>query len=324
VAAYRKNRVLITLGCLLAAVLAVPFVWCLATEYQIRRENAKGLEIVRRAGGTIYAVSGGEICRLDAESGKWSSVDLPGEFYWHRHSQMTLRDGVLYAVDGANNIVKFSVNGKVLKKIEVRGRYSLDAMCLSSDGERLAFKAELDENYHDRRLCVCQVESGQITEVPDTDGLRPEGMCWDSSGQFLYVSTDGSIVRVNVATGELVKIATGEWPERLPDGRLALWRYDGQNPEYAYTCWALDPATGKEERLGRVRWIISGIAWDPQGRCAVAGAHGGTSVPTHLWRFDFLPPAVWDSKTGEMHRLPESGLVYADAIYWDRSYTEGK
>jgi hypothetical protein len=334
-------RTVVTVGVVTGLLFAVVVFAAVAagvrTEYRIRSENAKGLELVRKAGGTIYMMRGGMIRGLDATTGTWGKVDLPGELYGHRRDEMTIRDGLVYAVDNGCGIVVFSVDGKLVKTIDVAGGWGIHGLCLSPDGKRLAFTAEFNENRGDRRLCMCHLESGKIDEIPNTDGLWPNAMTWDASGEALYcgittqtvlnedsgagsrtLSDTCEVIRLDIRTGERVKVDDGWWPERMPDGTLSYWQEHGNG----YVCCVRNIESGHEQRLGLASWSPGGIAWSPSGRYAAAGVIPNNAVPMHFWRFDFLPPAVWDSQTGEMHRLPESGLVYAKGIYWDRSYDE--
>ncbi|WP_421790348.1 SMP-30/gluconolactonase/LRE family protein [Hyphobacterium sp.] len=122
-----------------------------------------------------------------------------------------------------------------------------------------------------------------------TDNRSVLGLQWDAQGRLIAAAIDG-VYAVDVATGEVTLLSTGETPYRLafaddldigPDGTIyfteASWKWGAGEgaPSYLYDLaenrpygifYALDPDTGEMEVLADELYFANGVAMAADGQ----------------------------------------------------------
>jgi TolB protein len=166
---------------------------------------------------------------------------------------------------------------------------SLGAVASSPGRQPVLKQIKVPHNYYYREMYLPQATSG------------PSAVAWSPEGRDVVVSMQGSLWRVDVATGAACELTNGPGYDYQPD-----WSSDGRWIVYAsyrddaVELWLLDPGTGRTRPLTSNGAVNVEPRWSPDGK-RIAFVSTVYNQRFHIHTIDVAP----DGSAGTVERLTE-------------------
>lgn len=259
---------------------AVAFIMYASNISYDNNKHLCGIEFLKRHNLNLYANYYG-LYHLDVESEKWK-LEIP-DIRGDSRQEVVIFNNQIYFFDLEDNCIK---------KIEMGGKSNAETiMKLDTIPHQIAIS-------YAGKIAYSTIKGLSIYDLQKKEEVGfykdiPNSISWSLDDNFLFITMKDGIMRLDIKSGSLEKVADGLWAEVFPDNKLGYYDY-GRN-----ACFIKDLDTGVETELFKSKEPLIAMDWTPSGRFVVLGYRVRTGLINWGPR-----PVVVDTETLEYHTLP--------------------